>query len=40
MLADFQNPFTIVRYSFFFMKIAMPHFPPNLKRVSALPCEI
>jgi len=39
MLGDFQNSVTVL----FFKKFAakpMPYFPPHLRCVAALPCEI
>ena len=39
MLVDFNNSFT-VGLSIKFATKLMPYFPPHLKRVTTLPCEI
>jgi len=39
MLADFQTFFTVVFSNKFVTKL-MPHCPPHLRCVAALPCEI
>jgi len=38
MLADFHNYLTVVFSKKFATKL-MPHFPPHIRRVAALPCE-
>ena len=38
MLADFLNSFAVV-FSEKFATKTMPHYPPHLRYVAALPCE-